>query len=30
MMRNGQVKGLDGRDIMGQGKFVASLFRVAA
>jgi IS6 family transposase len=30
MMRKGQVKRLDGRDAMGQAKFVESLFRVAA
>ena len=30
MMRKGQVKRLDGRDAIGQEKFVASPFRVAA
>ena len=30
MMRKGQVKRLDGRDLVGQAKFVASLFGVAA
>ena len=30
MMRKGQVKRLDGRDSVGQAKFVASLFGVAA
>ncbi len=30
MVRKGQVKRLDGRDSMGQAKFIASLFRVAA
>jgi IS6 family transposase len=30
MMRKGQVKRLDGRDAIGQAKFVASLFGVAA
>ncbi len=30
MMRKGQVKRLDGRDSMGQAKFVESLFRIAA
>lgn len=30
MMRKGQVKRLDGRDTMGQAKFVASLFQIAA
>jgi len=30
MMRKGQVKRLDGRDAMGQAKFVASLFGIAA
>lgn len=30
MMRKGQVKRLDGRDAVGQAKFVASLFGVAA
>jgi len=30
MMRKGQVKILDGRDSMGQAKFSASLFGVAA
>jgi IS6 family transposase len=30
MMRKGQVKRLDGRDSVGQAKFVASLFHVAA
>jgi transposase-like protein len=30
MMRKGQVKRLDGRDTMGQAKFVESLFRIAA
>jgi transposase-like protein len=30
MMRKGQVKRLDGRDTVGQAKFVASLFGVAA
>ena len=30
MMRKGQVKRLDGRDALGQAKFVASLFLVAA
>ena len=29
MMRKGQVKRLDGRDAVGQAKFVASLFGVA-
>jgi IS6 family transposase len=29
-MRKGQVKRLDGRDSMGQAKFVESLFGVAA
>jgi hypothetical protein len=28
-MRKGQVKRLDGRDGMGQAKFVASLFGIA-
>jgi transposase-like protein len=30
MMRKGQVKRLDGRDVAGQAKFVASLFGIAA
>ena len=30
MMRKGQVKRLDSRDAVGQAKFVASYFRVAA
>jgi hypothetical protein len=30
MMRKGQVKRLEGRDTIGQAKFVASLFGVAA
>jgi transposase-like protein len=30
MMRKGQVTRLDGRDAIGQAKFVASLFGVAA
>jgi transposase, IS6 family len=30
MMRKGQVKRLDGRDAVGQAKFVESLFGVAA
>ena len=30
MMREGQVKGLAGSDAVGQAKFVAALFRVAA
>jgi hypothetical protein len=30
MMRKGQVKRLDGRDSVGQAKFVASLFSVVA
>jgi transposase-like protein len=30
MMRNGQVKRLDGRDAVGQAKFVESLFQLAA
>ena len=30
MMRNGQVKRLDGKDAMGQAKFVESLFQMAA
>jgi hypothetical protein len=30
MMREGQVKRLDGRDAMGEAKFVASLFGLAA
>jgi ribosomal protein L35AE/L33A len=30
MMRKGRVKRLDGRDGMGQAKFVESLFGVAA
>jgi len=30
MMRKGQVKGLDGRDPVGQAKFVESLFGIAA
>ncbi len=30
MMHKGQVKRLDGRDAMGQAKFVASLFQMAA
>ncbi len=30
MLRKGQVKRLDGRDAIGQAKFVASLFGVAA
>ena len=30
MMRKGQVKRLDGRDAVGQAKFVASLFSIAA
>jgi IS6 family transposase len=30
MIRKGQVKRLDGRDSIGQAKFVASLFGVAA
>ena len=30
MMRKGQVKRLDSRDAVGQAKFVASLFGVAA
>jgi hypothetical protein len=30
MMRKGQVKRLDGKDALGQAKFLASLFGVAA
>ncbi len=30
MMRQGQVKRLDGRDAVGQARFVQSLFSVAA
>ena len=30
MMRKGQVKRLDGRDAVGQAKFIESLFRIAA
>lgn len=30
MLRKGQVKRLDGRDMIGQAKLVASLFGVAA
>jgi hypothetical protein len=30
MMRKGQIKRFDGRDTMGQAKFVESLFRIAA
>jgi hypothetical protein len=30
IMRKGQVKRLDGRDVIGQAKFVESLFGVAA
>jgi transposase, IS6 family len=30
LMRKGQVKSLDGRDVVGQAKFVESLFGVAA
>ena len=30
MMRKGQVKRLDGRDAVGQAKFVTSLFGIAA
>jgi len=30
VMRKGQVKRLDGRDAMGQAKFIASLFQIAA
>lgn len=30
MMRKGQVKRLDGRDVAGQARFVASLFSIAA
>jgi transposase-like protein len=30
MMRKGQVKRLDGRDIVGQAKFIESLFQMAA
>ena len=30
MMRKGQVKRLDGRDALGQAKFVKSLFGIAA
>jgi len=30
MMRKGQVKRMDGRDAMGQAKFVLSLFQIAA
>ena len=30
MLRKGQVKRLDGRDTIGQAKFVASLFAIAA
>ena len=30
MMRKGQVKRLDGRDAVGQARFVQSLFGVAA
>jgi transposase, IS6 family len=30
MLRKGQVKRLDGRDTIGQAKFVASLFGIAA
>jgi hypothetical protein len=30
MMRKGQVKRIDGRDSVGQAKFVASLFGVVA
>ena len=30
MMRKGQVKRLSGDDVVGQAKFVLSLFRIAA
>jgi hypothetical protein len=30
MMRKGQVKRIDGRDAMGQAKFVETLFGIAA
>jgi hypothetical protein len=30
MVRKGQVKKLDSKDALGQGKFVASLFGVSA
>lgn len=30
MLRNGQMKGLDGRDAVGQAKFLVNLFDVAA
>ena len=30
MMRKGQVKRLDGKDVVGQVKFVSSLFWIAA
>ncbi len=30
MMRKGQVKRLDGRDAVGQAKFVESMFGIAA
>jgi len=30
MIRKGQVKRLDGNDAMGQAKFIASLFQIAA
>jgi hypothetical protein len=30
IMRKGQVKGLDGSDVVGQAKFVESLFGIAA
>ena len=30
MMKKGQVKRLDGRDVVGQAQFVASLFGIAA
>jgi hypothetical protein len=30
MMRKGQIKRLDVRDVEGQAKFVASLFQIAA
>ncbi|PYS89552.1 MAG: hypothetical protein DMF64_17445 [Acidobacteria bacterium] len=30
MIRKGQIKRLDGSDAMGQAKFIASLFQIAA
>ena len=30
MMKKGQVKRLDGRDALGQAKFISNLFGVAA